>query len=313
MKKVYTFIPLNEKHKKQIELAGIGCEFKHFGKEKPTIEQIQDANIIIGNVNPNLLKHCPNLEFVQLNSAGTNGYTDEGVLSEKVQLANASGAYGIAISECMITGLLSLMKHMPAYLKNQENHQWKDEGKVHSIYNSNTLVIGLGNLGTEFAKRMHALGSHVTAVKRTIIETPEYIDSIHTIDELDSLIEKADIIACTLPGSNQTYHLFDKARLQHVKKGTYFINVGRGTLIDTELLATALNNEVFAGAYVDVTDPEPLPSQSNLWDAKNCIITPHVTGGYHLDETLNRIISICCENLRHVCLNEEIINKIRLK
>ena len=83
-------------------------------------------------------------------------------------LANAAGAYGVAISECILAGILTLMKHIPSYIKNQSNHEWKDEGKVKSIYESNILVLGLGDIGKEFSKRAYAMGAHITGIKRNI-------------------------------------------------------------------------------------------------------------------------------------------------
>ena len=105
MKKIYTFIPLKTEHKKILESSSSNCEFIHFGLIKPTLEQVKDANVIIGNI--------PDLEFVQLNSAGTNGYADNPDFPKNVALANASGAYGVAISECILAGILTLMKHIP--------------------------------------------------------------------------------------------------------------------------------------------------------------------------------------------------------
>lgn len=312
MKKVYTIMPLDERHKKLLENSSTDCEFIHLGKIKPTLEQVKDANIIIGNIPTKILKDIPDLEFVQLNSAGTNGYADNPEFPKHVLLANASGAYGIAISECILAGILSLMKHIPAYLQNQQNHLWKDEGKVNSIYGSNILVLGLGNIGKEFSKRAYAMGASITGIKRHIQEKPEYIDKICTMDSLYEELERADIIVSSLPGSDSTYHLLNQEALQHVKKHPIFVNVGRGTLIESSLLEKALKENIISGAYIDVTDPEPLNENSSLWDIKNLIITPHVTGGYHLKETLNRIVQISAKNIKNYCEGKEIINKIDL-
>lgn len=312
MKKVYTIMPLEQRHKEQLESASTDCEFVHLGKIKPTLEQVQDANMIIGNIPTKILKDIPNLEFVQLNSAGTNGYADNPDFPKHVLLANASGAYGIAISECILAGILTLMKHVPSYLKNQQNHVWKDEGKVKSIYGSSILVLGLGNIGKEFSKRAHAMGASITGIKRNIQEKPEYIDKLCTMDSLYDELEKADIIVSSLPGSDSTYHLLNQEALSHVKKHPIFVNVGRGTLIEGALLEKALKENVFSAAYIDVTDPEPLDENSPLWDIENLMITPHVTGGYHLQETLDRIVQISATNIKNYCEGKEIINQIKL-
>ena len=296
MKKIYTFIPLKEEHRKLLESSSSNCECIHLGLIKPTLEQVKDANVIIGNIPVDMLKNIPNLEFVQLNSAGTNGYSDNPDFPKNVMLANAAGAYGVAISECILAGILTLMKHIPSYIQNQSNHEWKDEGKVKSIYGSNILVLGLGDIGKEFSKRAYAMGAHITGIKRNIKEKPEYIERLCTMDSLYEELEKADIIVSSLPGSKSTYHLLNEEALTHVK-----------------VLEKALKEKIFSGAYIDVTDPEPLPNDSSLWNTNNLIITPHVTGGYHLEETLNRIVQISATNIKNYCEGKEIINRVNLE
>lgn len=312
MKKIYTFIPLKTEHKKILESSSSNCEFIHLGLIKPTLEQVKDANVIIGNIPVDILKNIPDLEFVQLNSAGTNGYADNPDFPKNVALANASGAYGVAISECILAGILTLMKHIPSYIKNQSNHEWKDEGSVKSIYGSNILVLGLGDIGKEFSKRAYTMGAHITGIKRNVKDKPEYIDKLCTMDSLYDELEKADIIVSSLPGSKSTCHLLDEKALNYVKKQPIFVNVGRGTLIDSCVLEKALKENIFSGAYIDVTDPEPLPKESNLWNINNLIITPHVTGGYHLEETLNRIVQISATNIKNHCEGKEIINRVKI-
>lgn len=283
------------------------------GLIKPTLDQVKDANVIIGNIPVEILKNIPDLEFVQLNSAGINGYSDNPDFPKNVSLANAAGAYGVAISECILAGILTLMKHIPSYIQNQSNHKWKDEGKVKSIYNSQILILGLGDIGKEFSKRAYAMGAHITGIKRNIKDKPEYVDKLCTMDSLYEELEKVDIIVSSLPGSKSTYHLFDKEALTHVKKQPIFVNVGRGSLIDSSVLEKALKENIFSGAYIDVTDSEPLPKEDELWNLNNLIITPHVTGGYHLEETLNRIVEISATNIQKYCEGKEIINKVNLE
>lgn len=313
MKKIYTFIPLKEEHKKRLESSSSNCKFIHLGLIKPTLDQVKDANVIIGNIPVEILKNIPDLEFVQLNSAGINGYSDNPDFPKNVSLANAAGAYGVAISECILADILTLMKHIPSYIQNQSNHKWKDEGKVKSIYNSQILVLGLGDIGKEFSKRAYAMGAHITGIKRNIKDKPEYVDKLCTMDSLYEELEKANIIVSSLPGSKSTYHLFDKEALTHVKKQPIFVNVGRGSLIDSSVLEKALKENIFSGAYIDVTDSEPLPKEDELWNLNNLIITPHVTGGYHLEETLNRIVEISAANIQKYCEGKEIINKVNLE
>lgn len=307
-KNVLVLIPVEDKHKKQLEQSAPEATFTYSTYNEVDIETVQKANIIIGNPPAHMLKASTNLELLQLNSAGTDVYIDKGVLPKNVILTNATGAYGLAISEHMIGVVLELYKKLHLYRDNQKKHAWIDEGSVKSIYGSTTLVIGLGDIGCEFAKRMKSLGSYTIGIKRTLTKKPDFMDELYLIDHLDTLLPKADIVALSLPGTQQTYKLITKEKLNKMKPGSILINVGRGTSVDTDALCDALENGHLLGAALDVTDPEPLPENHRLWDIKNAIITPHISGQYHLQETHERIVKISARNLKAFIEGNELQN-----
>lgn len=308
MKKILVTIPMEEEHKKQIREIAADAEIIY--SDKPEKALIEEAEIILGNVPVESIRGSKNLKWIQLNSAGANNYTEAGVLSEGVLLTNASGAYGLAIAEHMLGMLLAVQKKLHLYAANQKVHQWKDEGKVTSIYGSKTLVVGLGDIGGEFAKRMYALGSKVYGIKRNMTDVPEYLEGIYPMEKLDELLPQFDIVALSLPETKATRGLFDKNRFEKMKKSAILLNVGRGTTVNTADLCEALNSGIIGGAGLDVTDIEPLPSESPLWDAKNLVLTPHVSGGYHLNETLERIRKIALTNLRAYYEGKPLINMV---
>lgn len=316
MNKILVVLPVRDSHKKLLEEAATDAVFSYVPAKDVTKEQIQEANIIIGNVAADQITGSPNLKWIQLNSAGTDPYIKPGVFPQQAILTNATGAYGLAISEHMIGQLLMLIKKLNLYYEDQKDHIWDDHGNVTSIYESNTVVVGLGNIGGEFASRMHALGSHVIGVKRTPGEKPEYLEGLYQMKDLSEkpeILANADIVALTLPSTKETVHLFDKEMLSRMKPGAILLNVGRGNAVDTEALIEALNSGRLGGAAVDVTDPEPLPSDHPLWDAKNILITPHISGMYHLPETFERIIRIAAENLRRFEAGETLKNEVNFE
>ena len=178
-KQVLVVIPVEERHKEYLENKGTGCVFTYTSPKAVTEEELANAQIIIGNVSAEQLAKAPKLEWFQLNSAGSDAFCKPGVLKEGVLLTNATGAYGLAISEHMLGVTLMMQKHLAEYYVNQKNHQWKDEGAVTSIYGSTTLVVGLGDIGGEYAKRMKALGSYTIGLRRTEGEKPDYLDEQH--------------------------------------------------------------------------------------------------------------------------------------
>ena len=158
-------------------------------------------------------------------------------------------------------------------------------------------MLGLGDIGGDYARKCHALGAHVIGVRRTNRNKPDYLDEQHTMDDLDELLGRADIVAMVLPGGDATNHIMDERRLRLMKKGAYLINVGRGNAVDPEGLYKVLKEGHLGGCGLDVTEPEPLPADSPLWDLGNLVITPHVAGNFFLPETFERIIRIAGENL----------------
>ncbi len=294
--KIIVNLPLEDKHRKLLESKAPDAEFFYSDDVQVTRELVQTAHAVIGNVRPEWLEGSDALQWVQLNSAGTNGYTD-GVLRNGVVLTNATGAYGLAISEHMLGMALLLQKKFHLYLRNQDKLVWKDEGNITSMHEATVLVVGLGDIGMEFARRCKAMGSKVIGVRRVKRDKPDEVDEVHTLEALDDLLPAADIVALSLPSTKETLHLFDAGRFEKMKEGAILLNVGRGTAIDQDALCDALESGRLGGAGLDVTDPEPLPCDHRLWKAPNLFLTPHISGGYHLSETLERIVRLAAGNL----------------
>ncbi|MBR2653729.1 MAG: D-2-hydroxyacid dehydrogenase [Lachnospiraceae bacterium] len=303
-------IPVTEKEMACFRQAAPEAEFTCMQNPNVTEEMIAASDIIIGNVPTNRIKASPRLKLLQLNSAGSNEFCVPGVLSPNTILCNATGAYGVALAEHMLAQILMLIKKLNMYEENRKNHIWRDEGGVTGIYGSTTLVIGAGDIGTEFGRRMAGLGSRVIGIRRHKVEPADYMIDSGTMEDIDRFLPEADFVACALPATKETYHLFDRERVGRMKKTAVLANIGRGNLIETEVLADALKNHVIAGACIDVTDPEPLPEDSILWDCPNLILTPHISGFYHLRHTYDRIIEIACSNLAAFVSGGELINQV---
>ena len=183
-------------------------------------------------------------------------------------------------------------------MRNQVERVWKPEGRVVSVEDSVTLVLGLGSIGKHYAKKMHALGSYVIGVtKNPRREKPDFVDELTTIDHLEELLPRADYVAMVLPGTADNVHIINKERLELMKETAFIINAGRGNAIEPMALDEALRNGVITGAALDVTEPEPLPTDHPLWDAPRCIITPHIAGQLYLKKTFENIVKITGENL----------------
>ncbi len=300
-KVLVAILPVTEDHKKLLAEQSRGgkfeCDFV-YKREGLTVEDVADASAVIGNLSPSLLKDAKKIEWLQLNSAGADPYGNPGVLPADCLLTTAIGAFGLTVSEHMLAMTLALIRRFNQYIGHQKEGSWESRGNIISVEGSTVLVLGLGDIGGSYARKVKALGATVIGLRRHPGEKPDYLDEIHTIDELDALLPRADIVAMILPGTPETNHIMDERRLRLMKKGAYIVNCGRGTAIDPEGLKKVLREGHLGAAALDVTEPEPLPENDELWNFPNVIITPHVAGFFYLAETVNRIVKIAGENLR---------------
>ena len=263
---------------------------------------------VLGNPSLELLGRCPSLEWVQLGSAGAEDYAAG--LPEGVALTNATGAYGPAIGEYQVGMTFALLKKLHLYRDQQREARWKDLGLVKGVAGSRTLVVGLGDLGSQYAWRMSALGAHVIGICRTPREKPDYVEALFQLEALDRLLPEMDIVSLCLPNTPETRKLFSAERIARMKEGAILLNVGRGTAVDLEALADALESGRLWGAALDVTDPEPLPPEHRLWRIPNALITPHISGGEHMKETGEAIRRICLDNLGRYLRGERLENRV---
>lgn len=290
-------IPMDPQQRQTLSAIAPEAEVVYTAAEAVTPDQVSQAEIILGNLPIPLLQYAKRLKWLQLNYAGSDNYAAPGVLPEGVILTNASGCYGLAISECMLAGILQLIKRLDQYQRNQAQHIWRNEGAVSSIEGSTTLVVGFGDIGSSFAQRMHALGSTVIGIRRNVTDKPDYVSALYQMDALDRLLPLADFVSLSLPNSPQTQKIMGAKQFAEMKDSAILINVGRGSAVDTDALVAALNGGEIGGAVIDVVDQEPLPAEHPLWDAPHLVLTPHVTGNYNLPETLRRIVNLSLRNL----------------
>ena len=262
-------------------------------------DALSECEIFFGDINADKLCRAKKLKWFHSASAGVDRYLAPGVLASSVILTGSAGMYNIAISEHLLGFTIMLMRQLHSYQKLQTQHKWGHLGSAKSIYQSLITVVGLGGIGGRYAASCKALGATVRGVvrkPRSII--PDCVDALFTAHQLDEAIVGADVVALTLPGTAETVKLFDKNRMLKMKKGSYILNVGRGSAIEQDALIELLENGHLGGAGLDVTAPEPLPNNSKLWDLPNVILTPHSSGKDNLPVTSELIFNRFIDYLR---------------
>ena len=274
-----------------------------------TTEQLTKAEIILWFPKPEYLVHATSLRWLHAPSSGVTQYADKALFARKdVLLTNSSGTYGKQIADHIIGMIIAFNHNFFTYHNQMKERVWKNIFPSHDIWESTLLIVGLGDIGTNLAKRAKAHGMRVLAVKRTPSEKPSCVDALKTIDELDSLLGQADYLALCPAYTKETEHLIDARRLSMMKSTAYLINVGRGALVDEQALIEALETKRLAGAGLDVTQIEPLPPTSKLWSLENVFITPHSSGLSPSDP--HQVFSLFLNNLRKFLHGEPMQNLV---
>lgn len=234
--RILAALPLTEAHRARLRAAAPWAQFRF--AETPAPDDVRWADIIFGNVPVEMIRQNDHLAWFQSNFAGPDAYLAPGVLPENCLVTNATGAYGLAISEWMLGMWLGLCKDLFLYRDRQNAAHWQAiERPVRSVAGARLLCVGLGDIGSSLARRAHALGAEVVGVRRTAHpETPCPPCCLRVVgqDALDAELPAADCVALSLPGTDETAHLFDAARIARMKPGAILLNVGRGSAVDAD-------------------------------------------------------------------------------
>lgn len=259
------------------------------------------ADAVIGEPKPETLCDAPNLRWIQMTWAGADLYTKALSFPDNILVSCATGAFGGTIAEYIFGTVLLHFRHLDAYVRQQGRGEWRQQLPGRGIEGATFLIVGAGDIGTELAKRLRPfLPEAVIGVRRTKREKPDCFDEMYTMEDLHNLWGRADVVVCALPNTAETRGLLSREVLLSMKKTALIVNVGRGTLMDLDVLNEVLESGHLSGAILDVTDPEPLPPDHPLWQRQDVLITPHIAGISfgNVPETADKIVDIACANLK---------------
>ncbi|MGK5519339.1 2-hydroxyacid dehydrogenase [Micromonospora sp. URMC 107] len=250
-----------------------------------------------------LLRELPDLAVVQLLSAGADAWA--GRVPPGVTLCDARGVHDPSTAEWVVTAILSQLRAFPALARAQARREWAyDEvAPTDELAGKRVLIVGAGSIGTAVRDRLAPFEVSFTLVARTA--RPE--QGVHGVEELPGLLPEADVVVLLVPLTERTRGLVDETFLAAMRDGALLVNAARGPVARTEALVAELRTGRISAA-LDVTDPEPLPADHELWTMPNVLLTPHVAGSVR--GLLPRAYRLVADQVRRFAAGEPLINTV---
>ncbi len=295
---------LTEAHKAKIretaEALGFMPHFFRLDQFEEAQSCLQDCEVLYAH-DPDLLRAAPaSLKWYCCSYAGVDPYCKDPTLFANPDcLLTNSNCYGVTIAEHVVMVLLMLLRRMPEYEEVVRNREWSNQLPIRSIRDNEFTILGTGDIGVNVADRLRGMGAaRITGLSRSG-RAREGFDEVLPISRLDEMLPRTRNLIMALPGTAETVHILNRARIALLPWGAYVVNVGRGAAVEQEPLIEALNAGALGGAALDVMVPEPLPKDHPLWSVKNLILTPHVSGNMTLGYTCDRNVELFCRDLEN--------------
>lgn len=281
--------------------------------EDALLSMLAEAEVLLdfprGHVN-DLTRVAPNLRWVQGSMAGAGEVAEKaGLLQTGVVVTTASGVFSGPLAEFALGAMLHHAKRFERLRRDKEERRWRDD-PVDTLEGKTLCLVGVGSIGRAVSERARPFGMRVIGVKRIVRDDDpahEHADELFETSHLHEVLARADYAVASLPLTPQTEGLLDAQAIEAMKPGAFFVNVGRGKVVDEAALVDALAEGRISGAALDVFAEEPLPEESPLWGMENVIVSPHGTDNVvGLSDRL--LVDLFCENLRRYLAGEPMLN-----
>ena len=257
----------------------------HLTRDDQLALEIADADIFAGiQLPPERLRLAKRLKWVHSTAAGVAQLMYPELRNSGIIVTNASGVHAIPMAEHVVGMMVALARDFPGAMRYQLRRQWAQQeiwdgpARPRELAGSVVLLVGFGAVGRAIAGRLRPFGMTIWAVTRSGNADPALATRVFAAAQLDSALPRADFVVLAAPQTPETHHLIGERQLALMKPAAFLINVARGSLVDETALIAALQRRAIAGAGLDVTAEEPLPSSSPLWSLENVLVTPHTSG-----------------------------------
>jgi phosphoglycerate dehydrogenase-like enzyme len=279
---------------------------------------LTDAEILCSYTIPaNFPILAPNLRWLQFPGAGVDTLATTGLLNadSNVIVTTAAGIHAESISEYVFGSMLMFNWNWPKMIRLQDEHVWARSATWYHLGGrelaGQTLgILGLGHIGRKIAQLGRAFGMQVFGTRRSIDSPGDQeagVDRSFLPEQLHELLSLSDYVVISVPLTRETEKLISEAELRIMRPNAYLVNIARGRVIDEQALIRALSEGWIAGAGLDVTEEEPLPSENPLYSMPNVILTPHISGNSaHYDA---RLAALFADNLKRYRTGQPLRNR----
>ena len=278
-------------------------------------DALEEADAVVAwRVPEEAIQNAKNLKWIHRGAAGVEDLITPTLRDSDIVLTNSSGVHATNISEHVLACMLAFARRLPKLIGMQHERTWNGRRVigVFELSGQTVALVGLGDIGQAVATRAKALGMSTIGVRRDpSLPRPDAVDTLMSSERLHEALESANHVVNSMPLTDATRGMFDAAAFNAMRPGSYFYNVGRGKTVDQDALIDALQRGRIAGAALDVTDPEPLPEDSPLWDMPNVIITGHTSG--KTPQMWSRVFKLVETNLERYQAGDPLVNVVNLE
>ena len=302
--------PVQDRHVAQFQAAAPQCEIINAGQERVD-ELLPTADIFIGHakvpVNWDRVLESGRLQWIQSSAAGLDHCLVPGVISSDIVVSSASGLFAPQVSEQTFSLLFGLLRKAPLFFRAEAKREFV-RLPTDDLRGKTVGIVGMGGNGRMLARMLAPWDIKLVGTDYFPVDVPGELSAFWSADDLDNLLETSDIVILTLPLNAQTRGIFDARRFRRMRRGALLINVARGAVVVEEDLVEALKSGQLSGAGLDVTEVEPLSSESALWDDPKVMISPHV--GAQSSRRVDDTTDFACLNLQRFLGGDEPYNRV---
>ena len=279
--------------------------------DEDVLREVEDAEVFFGvKPTPERIRRARKLRWIHNKGVGIENLMFPELVNSDIILTNGCGTTSVPIAEHVMALLLALARALNITIRQQVKTIWKRMAdlSVVEVAGETLGIVGLGHIGRQVAKRANAFDMRILAVDPTQTEKSDYVEALWKVDRLHDMLNQSDFVLVSCPLTLESEGMIGADEFRAMKSTAFFINIGRGKIVDTAALVSALQNKEIAGAGLDAMEPEPLPQESPLWEMENVIISPH-HGGQSTKAPV-RQFKLYCDNLKRYVAGEPLINVV---